>query len=85
MTREEVKAMGREELGVKLVSLYGNEPPWTSLLHWLAGDNRAPCVRHSWALDVWETSGTCAGETVTFEDKEIGIAVMRLYVYLYAA
>ena len=85
MTREEVKALGRKELAVKLIHIFGTEPLWYLLLDWLAGDNRAPCLRHSWALDVWEASGTCAGETVTFEDKEIGIAVMRLYVYLYAA
>jgi len=85
MTREEVKAMSPRDLRLRIWAIFAEHPPTAQLLDWLAGDNRAPCLRHSWALDVWEASGTCAGETVTFEDKEIGIAVMRLYVYLYAA
>ncbi len=86
MTREEVKAMPADEIRRRMSTLVGL--PVTDarlILQWLALEHRAPCIRvHSWALDVWEASGACAGDTVTFEDKDIGVAVMRLYVFLYA-
>ncbi len=90
MTREEVKVMGRREIEDRLLKLFpkrGLMAEWTDLLQWLAGDNRAPCLRHAWGLDIWEASAFTGrgGELVTFEDKDIGVAVMRLYVYCYAS